>query len=223
MKANFDPIFIIEIFPRIFKYTYITISITLISMIIGLCIGIVLALIRVYKIKGFHLFSRIYISFFRGTPLIVQLFLLYYGMPQIIPSLAGMSAFTAACIGLSLNSAAYMAEVIRGAINAIDKGQMEACFSTGMTSWQGMRRVVLPQAARVAIPALGNTFVSLLKETSLAFTLGVAEILAQSKMIAAANYRFFESYLTVALIFWGITVCISYLQSKLEYKLNSTY
>jgi len=223
MRINFDPIFMLEVFPRILKYVYVTLGIAMVSMLIGLCIGALLALVRIYKLKGLHSFVKVYVSFFRGTPLLVQLFLLYYGLPQVIPKLAEMNAYTAALVGLSLNSAAYMSEIIRGAIGSIDKGQMEACLSVGMTSWQGMRRIILPQAARVAIPALGNTFISLLKESSLAFTLGVSEMLAQAKMAAAATYRFFESYLVAALIYWIITIGLSYIQERIEEKMNKAY
>ncbi|MCT4619456.1 MAG: amino acid ABC transporter permease [Marinisporobacter sp.] len=223
MKPNFDAVFMLEVFPRIIQYIHITLSITIISMIVGLCIGTALAIISIYKIKLLYPISKIYISFFRGTPLLVQLFLLYYGIPQIVPQFASISAYSAAFIGLSLNSAAYMSEIIRSAINAVDKGQMEACLSVGMSSLQGMRRIILPQAARIAIPPLGNTFVSLLKESSLAFTLGVSEMLAQAKMSAAATYKFFESYLAVALIYWFITVLVTYIQNKLEEKMNKAY
>lgn len=223
MKLNFDIAFMLGIFPRILKYIYITLGITMTSMMIGLCVGTLLALIRIYKIKFFYPLSNIYLSFFRGTPLLVQLFILYYGLPQVFPALAAMNAFSAALVGLSLNSGAYMAEIIRGAINAVDKGQMEACLSVGMTPWDGMKRIVLPQAARVAIPSLGNSFISLLKESSLAFTLGVSEMLAQAKMTAAATYKFFESYLAVALIYWMITICFSYIQGKIEEKMNKAY
>lgn len=220
---SFDLLFMLEVLPRIIKYVYITLSITMLSMLIGICIGTGIALVRVYKIKVLYRLSGIYISFFRGTPLLVQLFLLYYGIPQVIPKFALLNAYSAAFIGLSLNSGAYMAEIIRGAIHSVDKGQMEACLSVGMTPWQGMKRVVLPQAARVAIPALGNTFIGLLKESSLAFTLGVSEMLAQAKMSAAATYKFFESYLAVAIIYWLITICFSQLQKKLEESMNKAY
>lgn len=223
MSPNFDAVFMLEIFPRILRYIHITMSITLISMIIGLCLGTLLALIRIYKIKLLYPISNIYISFFRGTPLLVQLFLLYYGIPQIFPQFAAINAYTAAFIGLSLNSSAYISEIIRGAISSIDQGQMEACLSVGMTSWQGMKRIILPQAVRVAIPSLGNTFISLLKESSLAFTLGVSEMLAQAKMSAAATYKFFESYLAVALIYWMITIFFSHIQEKIEAKMNKAY
>lgn len=220
---SFDPAFVLEVLPKIIQYIHVTLGIAMISMGIGLFLGTTLALIRIYRVRNLYPLTEVYISFFRGTPLLVQLFLLYYGIPQIIPWFAAMNAYTAAFIGLSLNSAAYMAEIIRGAINGIDKGQMEACLSVGMTRGQAMRRIILPQAARLAIPSLGNTFTGLLKESSLAFTLGVSEILAQAKMSSAATYKFFESYLAVALIYWIITLCFSRLQVKLERGLNRAY
>lgn len=213
----------LQVFPRILRAVPLTLVLATISMTFGLALGIILALIRFFKLKYLYLFSKIYVSFFRGTPLLAQLFLLYYGVPQIIPQFAKMTAYSAAIIGLSLHSSAYMAEIIRGAINSIDKGQMEASLSVGMTRMQAMRRVILPQAVRVAIPSLGNSYISLLKESSLAFTLGVAEMLAQAKMSAAASYRFFESYLATLLVFWMITLCINFLQNKLETRLNKAY
>ncbi|PAB60496.1 amino acid ABC transporter permease [Anaeromicrobium sediminis] len=220
---NLDFQFIIEIFPKLLSSVHITLSLTLISMFIGIFVGTMLGIIRVYKIKALDKLASIYISFFRGTPLIVQLFILYYGMPQIIPKFAEVSAYMAAFIGLSLNSGAYMAEIIRSSINAIDKGQMEAALSVGMTKWQAMRRIIFPQAFRIAVPGLGNTFVSLLKETSLAFVLGVSEVLAKGKMISAATYKFFETYLAVAIIYWIITLTFTYIQSKIEKRLNTAY
>jgi putative S-methylcysteine transport system permease protein len=223
MRPNFDLMFTLEFIPFLLKTIHITIIIAVSSMIFGLIIGTSLALIRVYRIKGLYNLTSLYISFFRGTPLIVQLFLLYYGLPQIVPVLKHMNAFSAAIIGLSLNSGAYMAETIRGAILSVDKGQMEASLSIGMNPWQAMKRIILPQAARIAIPSLANTFISLLKESSLAFTLGVAEMLARSKMAAAATYRVFESYLAAAVVYWAITIVFSYIQKKIELRVNKAY
>lgn len=220
---NFDFTFMLDVFPRIIKYIHVTMGIAIISMVIGLVLGTIIALVRTFKIKGLDRLAKVYVSFFRGTPLLVQLFLLYYGLPQVLPVFASMNAYIAAFIGLSLNSAAYISEVLRGAINSVDKGQMEAALSVGMTKGQGMKRIVLPQATRVAIPALGNTFIGIIKESSLAFTLGVSEMLAQAKLAAAASYKFFESYLVVALIYWLITIVLSHLQSKLEDRFNRAY
>ena len=223
MKPDFDVNYMMQSFPVLAKYIYLTVSLAVISMIIGSIIALVLVAIGTYKIKILDPLSKIYISFFRGTPLLVQLFLLYYGLPQIIPAFKSLDAYTATVIGLSMNASAYMVETLRGAISSVDKGQMEAALSIGMSHWQGMKRVVLPQAARVAIPSLGNTFVDLLKSSSLAFTLGVAEILAQAQMSAAATYKFFENYLAVALIYWGIIIFFNYIQRILENKMGHAY
>lgn len=223
MKPNFDVTYMLQVFPLLAKYIYLTVSLAVISMIIGLGIALSLVAIGTYKVKVLNPLSKLYISFFRGTPLLVQLFLLYYGLPQIIPVFNNINAYSAAIIGLSMNGSAYMVETLRGAISSVDKGQMEAVFSLGMTHWQGMKRIIIPQAARVAIPSLGNTFVDLLKSSSLAFTLGVAEILAQAQMSAAATYKFFENYAAVAIIYWGIIIFFNYIQKLLEKKMNHAY
>ncbi|GIQ65256.1 hypothetical protein PACILC2_38240 [Paenibacillus cisolokensis] len=116
-----------------------------------------------------------------------------------------------------------MAEIFRAAFISVDKGQMEACITGGMTKVQAYRRIILPQAARNALPATGNIFISLIKETSLAFTLGVVEIFAEAKMQAAESFRFFEAYLAVALIYWGLIIVYSYLQKLLEKYLDRPY
>ncbi|MGL4740963.1 MAG: ABC transporter permease subunit [Sarcina sp.] len=218
--SEFSILYAKEIFPKVLVGLKTTLIIAVTSMIIGLIIGLILAIIRVYNIIGIRQIAEIYISFFRGTPLLVQLFLLYFGLPQVIPELKDMSAYIAAIIGLGLNSSAYIAEVFRSAIDAIDKGQMEACYSLGMTKAQALRRIVIPQAFRIAIPPLGNVFIDNIKSSSLAFTLGVVEILAQAQMIAAANYRFFEPYVIAALIYWVIILLFSYLQRLLEKRLS---
>lgn len=128
--------------------------------------------------------------FFRAIPSLVQLFLIYYGLPQIFPALSGMTAIAAAILGLSLKQAAYLAEIFRAALASVDKGQMEACLSVGMTRVQSFRRVILPQAVRNATPATGNIFIGLIKETSLAFTLGVVELFAQGRILAASSCAF---------------------------------
>ncbi len=223
MNINFSVEYFIGRFPEFIKFLPITLSLALISIAIGLAIGTSIALIRTYKIKILYPLSKIYVSFFRGTPLLVQLFIFYYGLPQIIPELGGVNAYTAAFLTLSVNSSAYMSEIIRAAINSVDKGQMEAALSVGMTYFQGMTKIVLPQAARIAIPSLGNTFISLMKETSLAFVLGVSEMLAAAKMGSAASYRFFENYLAVGIIYWIITILFTYIIDKLERNMSKAY
>lgn len=195
----------------------------LIGLVLSLILAIFLAVIRTFKIPVLNQISILFISFFRGTPLLVQLFLLYYGLPRIFPILASIDAFTASVIGLTLHFAAYKAESIRAAILSVDRSQMEASLSIGMTNVQAMRRIILPQAARIATPSLMNYFIDMIKSTSLAFTLGVTEIMAKTQMEASSSFYFFESYLAVALIYWAIVLIFTQLQTYLESYLNRAY
>ena len=197
-----------------------TLYLSIVSMIIGLLIGIAIAMIRVFNIPVLKQLAEVHVSFFRGTPLLVQLFLLYFGLPQIFPAMKSMTALTAAYIGLALNASAYIAEVFRAAIGAIDNGQMEACLSMGLTRSQGMFRIILPQAFRIAVPSLGNIFIDNVKGSSLAFTLGVTEILARAQMSAAASYRFFESYIVVAIVYWILISIFNYIQKIIEKRMS---
>lgn len=219
-NLSFDFMYSLELVPTLLKAVKVTISLSVFGMILGLIVGIALAITRVYKVPVLKQLAEIYISFFRGTPLLVQLFLLYFGIPQIIPALQNMSAYVAALIGLGLNASAYIAEILRSSIDAIDKGQMEASLSLGMTRGQALKRIVLPQALRIAVPPLGNIFVDTVKGSSLAFTLGVVELLAKAQMEAATSYKFFESYVVVAIMYWIIIGFFNYLQKILEKKLS---
>ncbi|MGI9273901.1 MAG: amino acid ABC transporter permease [Endozoicomonas sp.] len=200
-----------------------TLWMTLGGLMLSLSLGLVLALLKIIKPFYLQYFADLYISFFRGSPLLVQLFIFYYGLPQFFPAMAKMPAIVAVIIGLGLHFAAYMAESMRAAILGIHPGQMEAALSVGMTKAQGMRRIILPQAARVAFPGLMNNTIDLLKSTSLAFTLGVVEIMARAQMEAASSFRFFESYLTVALVYWLVVVACTWFQKKTEQYLNRAY
>lgn len=223
MQTSLDFQYIFELLPILFKYLGVTMEMALFGFFFALILAVVIAVVRVFKIIVLHQFAGLFISFFRGTPLLVQLFLLYYGLPQLLPVFAGMDAFSAAVLGLSLHFSAYMAESIRAAILGIDKSQMEACFSIGMTRLQAMRRIILPQASRVATPSLMNYFIDMIKSTSLAFTLGVTEIMAKAQMEASSTFKFFESFLAVALIYWAVVVLFTRIQHFLELRLNKAY
>ncbi|PKF63430.1 ABC transporter permease [Psychromonas sp. psych-6C06] len=223
MQSSFDLQYIIELMPILLKYLGVTMEMALWGFVFALILALSLALVRVFKIVIIQHLAALFISFFRGTPLLVQLFILYYGLPQFMPIFIGMDAFTAAVIGLSLHFSAYMAESIRAAILGIDKSQMEACLSLGMTRLQAMKRIILPQASRVATPSLMNYFIDMIKSTSLAFTLGVAEIMAKAQMEASSSFKFFESFLAVALIYWVVVLIFTRLQHLLEYRLNKAY
>ncbi|UTM57328.1 amino acid ABC transporter permease [Photobacterium sp. CCB-ST2H9] len=220
---GFDFDYMLSLMPILLKYLGTTMGMAVWGLVFALVIAVTLALVRVYRLPVLNQISQVYISFFRGTPLLVQLFLLYYGLPQVFPALVGLDAFSAAVIGLSLHFAAYMAESIRAAIIGVDNSQREASLSIGMTEMQAMRRIILPQATRVALPSLMNYFIDMIKSTSLAFTLGVAEIMAKAQMEASSSFKFFEAFLAVALIYWGIVVVLTRIQNWAEVKLNRAY
>ncbi|AEY00148.1 ABC polar amino acid transporter inner membrane protein [Oceanimonas sp. GK1] len=220
---QFDLDYTLALFPILFRYLGTTMEMALLGFVFALIIAGTLAVIRTFELPGLNALARLFISFFRGTPLLVQLFLLYYGLPQIFPIFIGMNAFTAAVIGLTLHFAAYMAESIRAAIMGIHKSQMEAAMSIGMTRGQAMKRIILPQAARIATPSLMNYFIDMIKSTSLAFTLGVAEIMASAQKEASSSFKFFESFIAVALIYWAVVVFFTHLQGRLERRLNAAY
>lgn len=198
----------------------VTLLLSIISMLIGLSMGIIISIVRYLNAPILSNILSVYVSFFRGTPLLVQLFLLYFGLPQIFPILKGMSGFTSTYIALGLNASAYISEVLRGSFNAMDKGQMEACLSIGMTNIQAIKRVILPQVIRISIPSIGNIYIDIVKGSSLAFTIGVAEMLAKAQMVASTNYRFFESYIAVAIVYWILIEIFNYLQKIIEKKLS---
>jgi putative amino-acid transport system permease protein len=223
MQTSLDFQYIIELLPILIKYLGVTMEMAFWGFFFALIIAVAMAIVRVFKLPVANQLASLFISFFRGTPLLVQLFLLYYGLPQLLPIFSGMDAFSAAVLGLSLHFSAYMAESIRAAILGIDKSQMEACLSIGMTRLQAMRRIILPQASRVATPSLMNYFIDMIKSTSLAFTLGVAEIMAKAQMEAASTFKFFESFLAVALIYWVVVMFFTRIQHLLEIRLNKAY
>lgn len=220
---KFDIVYFLKVFPDLIRYVHYTISMSVISTIIGFAIASIFVAIKLLHIKIVTKIINVYISFFRGTPLLVQLFIFYYGIPQIIAPLKNMSPFQAMIIGLSLCGSAYMAEIIRGAIESVPKGQMEAALSIGMTQMQAFKRIIYPQAIRIAIPGIGNEFVDLLKSSSLAFVLGLTEILARAQMDAASSFKVLESYLSLAIIYWVLVEFFNFLQRILERKFSKAY
>lgn len=220
---TFDFAYMMEILPDLLGYLPITLYLTLASMAIAVIIGGLFSVVLVNKVPVLTQIIQVIMSFFRGTPPIVQLLLFYFGLPQILPIATGMSAETASILTFSLNTAAYLAEVFRAALVSVDEGQVEAAMTVGLTYGQTLRGIVLPQAVRNAIPGTGNTFVGLLKNSSLAFTIGVVELLAQGKLFASNSLKFFEAYFAVALIYWALTILYSLLQNWYEKRLAVPY
>ena len=203
--------------PFLLKGALFTLQLSIGGMFFGLILGFVLALMRLSRFWPVNWLARFYVSIFRGTPLIAQLFMIYYGLPQFGIEL---DPIPSAMIGLSLNMAAYASESLRGAIAAIERGQWEAAASIGMTPWQTLRRVVLPQAARTALPPLGNSFISLVKDTSLAATIQVPELFRQAQLITSRTLEVFTMYLAASLIYWVMATVLSALQNRLEAHVN---
>jgi cystine transport system permease protein len=203
--------------PFLLKGAYYTVILSLGGMFFGLVLGFGLALMRLSRFKLLGWVARIYVSFFRGTPLLVQLFMIYYGLPQLGIELDPLPA---ALIGFSLNMGAYACEILRSAIGAVDRGQWEAAASIGMTRWQTMRRAILPQAARTALPPLGNSFISLVKDTALAATIQVPELFRQAQLITARTFEIFTMYLAAAVIYWVLATVLSHFQNRLEARVN---
>ncbi|MET0124157.1 cystine ABC transporter permease [Pseudomonas caspiana] len=203
--------------PFLIKGAYYTVFLSLGGMFFGLLLGFGLALMRLSPLMLLRGIARVYVSFFRGTPLLVQLFMIYYGLPELGIELEPL---TAALIGFSLNMGAYACEILRAAIASVDRGQWEAGASIGMTRAQIMRRAILPQAARTALPPLGNSFISLVKDTALAATIQVPELFRQAQLITARTFEIFTMYLAAALIYWILATALSYLQNRLEERVN---
>ena len=194
----------------------VTIPLTLLSFALSLVIGLLLSLVQVANIKGLRLFARFYIWVFRGTPLIVQLFIIFFGLPNIGITL---EAFPAAVIAFGMNLGAYNAEVFRSAIMAIPKGQLEAAYMIGLSYPKAMARVVLPQSFPIAFPNLFNNLIGLLKDTSLAASITVIELFTAAQQIAARTYEPFALYLEAAVIYLAFSTILTWLQNYLEKKL----
>ena len=215
--------YMLGLVPVILSYVPLTLFMAVAGMVFALILASLLAVERVVKVPGLDWFVVLFISFFRGTPLLVQLFLFYFGLPQVLSFLTQIDGVTAAIMGLTLHFAAYMAESIRAAIMGVDRSQWEAAQSIGMTQGQLMWRIILPQAARIAAPTLVNYFIDMIKGTSLAFTLGVTEMMGAAQKEAAGSFLYFEAFLVVAVIYWVIVEVLSQGQKRLETHLNKAF
>jgi cystine transport system permease protein len=190
-----------------------TVELSVGGMGFGLLLGFLIALMRLSPSVVLRRIARTYVSFIRGTPLLVQLFIIYYGLAQYGVRL---NPIPSALIGFTLNVGGYTSEIIRAAIASIERGQWEAAYSIGMTPAQAMRRVVIPQAARVALPPLGNTFIGLVKDTALAATIQVPELFRQAQLITARTFQVFTMYIAAAVLYWIISSVLAAGQERLE-------
>ena len=205
-----------EALPRILTAGLtMTIPLTLISFSLAMVIAVAVALVQYANVPVLRQIARFYIWVIRGTPLLVQLFIIFYGLPIML------NAFPAAVIAFAFNEGAYCAETMRGALESVPQGQLEAGSCVGMTWWQIMRRIVLPQALRTAVPSLSNSLISMIKDTSLASNITVAELFMAGQRVAARTYIFLPIYCEVAVVYLLFCTIITKLQTLVERQLNA--
>lgn len=209
----FDINLLINATPFLFKGALYTVKLSFGGMIFGLLLGFLIAICSLYAGPSLRYATRSYVSFVRGTPLLVQLFIIYYGLPQFGLSLDPVPS---ALIGFTLNVGGYTSEIWRAAIGSVDHGQTEAAASLGMTPLQAMVLVIIPQALRLAAPPLGNTFMSLVKDTALAATIQVPELFRQAQLITARTYQIFTMYLGAAALYWVLSAILGWVQRYIE-------
>lgn len=224
--SNFFSIdYMLSSFPILLSYVDVTIEVTIISILAGVFIGCSVALIRIHKIPVLNRICVIYVSFVRGTPFLVQLFLICFGLPQVLTafgagSVRSLPGLMFVFIVMSLHEGGYISEVMRGSILAIDKGQLEACKSVGMTTFQAYTRIIIPQAFRIAIPALSNNVISTLKSTSLIFNVGVVDMMSKADLMGTYSFRHLELYVDVGIIYlilcFIVYICTTILERKLK-------
>jgi len=210
MGADFKAGLIFEYFIKLLPFIKISLIIVGSSILVGLGVGLLIALPRMYKVPIFQRVSQIYVSFFRGTPILIQLFLIYYGVPELLKlvevDVSRIDVLYFVILTYGLHSAAFISEGIRASVSAVDRGQIEAAYSVGMDGYQAFKRIIAPQAFAIWIPILGNLLIGTLKDTSLAFTLGVMELTGQSQTLGLLNRHFIESYLALALVYFILSV-----------------
>lgn len=203
--------------PYLISGVGVTLQYTLVSLVLGLVLGIFVAMCKISSSQLIRRGANFYTSIFRGTPLLLQLTLVYYGLPQV--SGYPITAFEAGILAFSLNSAAYISEIIRAGINAVDKGQFEAVQALGIPYARGMKDIILPQAIRNILPALVNEMVDLLKESSLVSVIGEADLLRRVHLVAAEKYLYFEPLIVVAIVYYVLVMLFSSCAKLLEKKL----
>ena len=218
MEINFD--LMVQAMPLLLTGAAVTVQITALSVLLGIIIGLFVGIARISTYRIIHLIAAVYVDFLRGTPLLVQIFLVYFALPVVTGQ--RIDPFIAAIAACSINSSAYVAEIFRAGIQSIDAGQMEAGRSLGMSWLQTMRYIIVPQAARRVIPPLGNEFIALLKDSSLVSVIGFEELTRRGQLIIARTYASLEIWLCVAIIYLVMTVSISRLVAWLErrYKID---
>ncbi|MGW8249378.1 MAG: amino acid ABC transporter permease [Anaerolineales bacterium] len=211
-------IYLERVGPDLLQGVVVTLELTAIALSIGVLLGLPTALARVYGGKWLRRLALVYIELFRGTPLLVQLFVVYYGLPDLGLT---FSRLTAAFVTLGMNSGAYQAEYFRGAIQAVGSGQMTAARAVGMTQTQAIRYIILPQALRLALPAWSNEAISMIKYTAVVFLIAVPDLMGKAKILAGRYFNPIEIYLTVALIYIALVAIATWIVRSLENRMQT--
>ncbi|UQN07363.1 amino acid ABC transporter permease [Deinococcus sp. QL22] len=207
----------VQSLPVLVQGAGITLGFALAAMVLGLPLGFAVALARLSRIAALRWITSIYVSFIRGTPLLVQIFVIYYGLPSFGVTL---NPVVGGVLALTLNAGAYLSETIRGAIQSVPRGQREAATSLGLNGAQTMRLIVLPQAMRVAAPSLGNSLIGLVKDTSLVSVITVVELLRSAQLVIARTFEPFGPYLMAALLYWIMSLLLEGVQRSVERRLS---
>ncbi len=215
---------IMIILPRLLASLGVTIRLTVISLVFAVLLGMLFCLFSISRNKLLHFFSSLYLDIIRGTPLLVQAFFIYFGIPQLIQTFAPsfrMSPDTAGIITLSLNAGAYLSEIFRSGILAVDKGQMEAARSLGLPKSRAMIKIIIPQAIRIVTPSLVNQFIITLKDTSILSVIGIRELTKTGNLIIATTFESFKTWLAVAVMYLVIIKILSVVSQHIERRLRS--
>ncbi len=220
MGSAFDLKLIIEFIPTLIQYLGVTLQILTASIILGIILGIAAAIPRLFKIPVLNQVVILYVSFIRGTPILIQLFLVFYGLPAVLMifniDISKLDAIYFVIVTYAISNGAGFAEIFRGAIRAVDYGQTEAAYSVGMTSSQNFFRIVLPQALRIAFPNMANSVIGSLKDTSLAFTIGVMDMMGRGDTLISSTAHALEVYISLSIIYYVVVLLFEKIFSKLE-------
>lgn len=208
--------------PYLYRGTVMTIQVTAVSLFLGILISIPLSLIKLSRFKVLQALGAFYTSIFRGIPLLVQVFMVYFGLPQLFPALKTLSNFQLGSITFAFNSAAYISESLRGGIQAVDIGQKEAAMALGVPYGKTIKDIIFPQAIKSVLPSLVNEFIGLMKNTTLISTIGVVELLRSGQMIVSDTYRAFEPYAVISLYYYVMVMVLSMLGKRMERWVNKS-
>lgn len=225
-----DPCFILTAFFSILAALPVTLEITAVSVLAGFIVGTIVAFVRYFEVPILQLIAHIYVVIIRGTPMITHLLLIYFGVSSLVDGLAPYFGWNFASsvipmidfayLSFSITAGAYLSEVIRSGLLAVDKGQLEAAYSIGMSTYQALRRIVFPQAMAASVPNISNLLIGMLHGSTLVFAVSVVDINAKAQIVASSNWKFFESYIAAAVIYWGLTILIERVTRFIELRIN---